>query len=408
MTNYLTTLTTLQLEKLHSGKVRDSFRVSGTERLIFVSDRISAFDRVLKTPVPMKGAVLNKISNYWFTQTRHIVQNHFIREVDPNISIVREVIPIRVEMVVRGYLSGSMWRYYQQGKRKFSGITVPDGMHKNEKFPTPLVTPTTKEDSDREITPEDIVLEGLATAAHYRMMQETALALYTFGAEQLAAKGIILVDTKYEFGLLDEEVILIDEIHTPDASRFWRTADYETSPATVEQIDKEFVRLWLIANKDGEGNYPESLPQDIIEETTSRYLQIYNLVTDAVLDESITEHISERVVSNLVSANLCLRHSVVLLNDGSLEQGLVNAFLDAKQNNSLYCPIVKNITSMHELDIFLRQCKSAVESLLIVLPGAAAARHFSSVAALRDFPGFVLGDMQFQRLQEEIELFLTD
>ncbi len=321
MNNTLTKLNYPDLKLIHSGKVRDSYALDNGRRMIFVSDRISAFDRVLNTPVPMKGAVLNKITNFWFANTNRIIANHFIREIDPNITIVKEVIPIRVEMVVRGYLSGSLWRYYQNGKRSLSGVTIPDGMTRNQKFPQPILTPTTKEDSDREITPEEIVSSGLVSKEHFERMQEAAFALFNFGTELLARKGIILVDTKYEFGLDGDEVILIDEIHTPDASRFWRTADYELHPESAEQIDKEFVRLWLIANKvpapykqtpdSGAAapvfDYPMNLPEDIIRETTKRYLEIHSLITGAELTVALSENITERVQENLIANNIIKR-----------------------------------------------------------------------------------------------------
>lgn len=314
MKNTLTKLSSPELRLIHSGKVRDSYALDNGQRMIFVSDRISAFDRVLATPVPMKGAVLNKITNFWFTKTNRIIANHFIREIDPNLTIVKEVFPIRVEMVVRGYLSGSMWRYYQNGKRSLSGVNVPDGMTKNQKFAEPILTPTTKEDSDREITPAEIVASGLVSEANFEKMRAAALALFNFGTELLAQKGIILVDTKYEFGLDGDEVILIDEIHTPDASRFWRASDYELHPETAEQIDKEFVRLWLIENKiekpagespDGKSgkkvfDYPTSLPGNIIKETTRRYLEIHSLITGSTLDEALSNNIEERVTNNLI------------------------------------------------------------------------------------------------------------
>ncbi|MBI2416816.1 MAG: phosphoribosylaminoimidazolesuccinocarboxamide synthase [Ignavibacteriales bacterium] len=301
--NYFTSFTTPQIKKIHAGKVRDSFSLDAGRRMIVVTDRISAFDRVLKSPIPMKGAVLNGIANFWFHKTEHIIENHLLEEIDANITIVKQVTPVKIEMIVRGYLTGSMWRYYSKGKREFSGISVPDGLTKNQKFPEPILTPTTKEDSDREITPDDIIAQGLASKEVYETIARTALALYKFGSEYLYGKGIILVDTKYEFGLLNGKVVLIDEIHTPDSSRFWRVEDYKANPDTAEQIDKEFVRQWLISNEKN-GEYPQVLPGGIITETTKRYADIYRMVTGEELPVALNENVKARIYHNLVKAGL--------------------------------------------------------------------------------------------------------
>ena len=186
--------TTPQIQLIHKGKVRDSYSLNETERMIAVTDRVSAFDMVLNTPIPKKGAVLNGIANFWFNKTSSIIENHLIKEIDPNISIVKEVTPVKIEMIVRGYLTGSMWRYYQQGKRNFSGVSVGEGFTKNMKFDKPILTPTTKEDSDREITKEEIIATGLANKELYESIAEVALKLYDFGAKYLHKKGIILAD----------------------------------------------------------------------------------------------------------------------------------------------------------------------------------------------------------------------
>ncbi len=262
---------TPQLKTLHRGKVRDSLRIDDATRLLVVSDRISAFDRVLETPIPLKGEVLSRLSNWWFEQTADIVPNHVLRAVDPVATLVREVEPIRIEMVVRGYLTGSMGRAYARGVRTFCGVDVPDGLKPNQRFPQPLVTPTTKEKSDREISPAEIVSEGWTTAERYAQMKETALRLFERGTRILAEKGLILVDTKYEFGLLDGELILIDEIHTPDSSRMWDRAAYDRDPAKAEAHDKEYVRAWLRQNRKN-GEYPAALPDEVVLETTRRYV----------------------------------------------------------------------------------------------------------------------------------------
>ena len=299
----LINFSTPQLQKIHSGKVRDSIRINDDTRMIVVTDRLSAFDNVLKTPIPYKGAVLNGISNFWFEKTQDIVGSHFIKTIDPNITLVREAVPIRVEMIVRGYLTGSMWRGYQKGKREFSGVEAPDDMKKNDKFPKAIVTPTTKEKIDREISPADLVKEGWVEQSTYEKMEQVALQLFNLGTRVLAERGIILVDTKYEFGLIDGKLALIDEIHTPDSSRFWRASDYDANPENVEQIDKEYVRQWLINNKRGE-QYPDTLPEDVVSETSRRYLEIYEMIVGERLTVSENESVKARICRNLVKEGL--------------------------------------------------------------------------------------------------------
>ncbi|MFK7908571.1 MAG: phosphoribosylaminoimidazolesuccinocarboxamide synthase [Chitinophagales bacterium] len=281
--NYLYEFDIPELEKIHRGKVRDSFRVDDQRRLIVVSDRISAFDSNLKNPIPSKGAVLNGIANWWFENTRHITDNHVIKMIDPNAMLVKEAVPIRVEMVVRGYICGSVWRGYEQGERTFSGAKVPDNLTRNAAFPQPILTPTTKEKNDRPITPDEIVAEGWTTAELYEQMSEKALALFDFGSKVMADRGYILVDTKYEFGLLDGELILIDEIHTPDSSRFWSAEDYAKAPAKAAQIDKEFVRQWMLANPTSDGKLPSTLSDEVVAEAIRRYRHIYETLTGQAL-----------------------------------------------------------------------------------------------------------------------------
>lgn len=276
--NCLTKLSHPSFPTLHSGKVRDSLRFDEHSRLIVVTDRISAFNLKIKTPIPHKGAVLTAIANFWFSQTQHIIPNHIIRQIDPNITLVKEAQPIKVEMVVRAYLTGSMWRGYQDGQRTFSGVSVPNGMQQNQAFPTPIITPTTKDDFDTEVDEQMIIENGLASPQIYEQMKQASLALFGFGSQYLAQRGIILVDTKYEFGLLNGQLILIDEIQTPDSSRFWRTTDYQANPQTAEQIDKEFLRQWLLKNTIN-GEIPTTLPNEIANETSRRYQEIYQIIT---------------------------------------------------------------------------------------------------------------------------------
>ena len=267
-----------QIKKIHKGKVRDSFRIDDKRRLIVATDRLSSFDFVLDTRIPGKGAVLNSLAAWWFDKTRDIVDNHLIKPIGTNASLVHEAEPIKIEMIVRGYITGSAWRKYEKGLREVSGVPIPDGLKKNDAFPTPILTPTTKEDSDREISREQLLVEGWTTEAIYSQMEAYALKLFERGSKLLKERGIILVDTKYEFGLKDGKVILIDEIHTPDSSRFWSAEDYEKDPDKVEQLDKEFVRNHLMKNKK-DGKYPTTLPKEIVAETVRRYEAIYKMIT---------------------------------------------------------------------------------------------------------------------------------
>lgn len=329
------TIVSPQLKKIHSGKVRESFRINDKTRMILVTDQISSFDKVLKSRIPYKGAVLNALADFWFEKTTDIIDNHMIEMIDPNISLVKEAKPIKIEMIVRGYLTGSMWRNYSKGKREFSGVKVGDGLTKNQKFEKPLVTPTTKEESDREITPEDIVKEGWTTAHLYDEMEKISLQLFEYGSKFLSEKGIVLVDTKYEFGLVDDKLILIDEIHTPDSSRFWNREDYEKNPEKVEQIDKEFVRQWLINNKTEQG-YPDSLPEDVIAETSKRYLEIYRSITGSELPGMDTDP-NNRMLASLV------KHSII-------KDGYVAIIMGSPADID-HCNSIKN--QLQKYDIFV-------------------------------------------------------
>jgi phosphoribosylaminoimidazole-succinocarboxamide synthase len=301
-----------QLKTIHKGKVRDSIRVDDESRLIAVTDRISSFDNVLNNYIPYKGAVLTGITNFWFEKTRDIIDNHFIKMIDPNIDLVKEAEPIRVEVIVRGYLTGSMWRGYKKGNRHFSGVDAPDGLQQNDRFPTPIVTPTTKEEIDRAITPEDIVKEGWTTQKLYEKMEKVSLELFKFGTKYLKERGIILVDTKYEFGLLNGELILIDEMHTPDSSRFWSLEDYKKDPLKVDSIDKEFVRQWLLKNKE-DGKFKQLLPDEIVNETSRRYKDIYAKIVGEELVLNEDEEINDRVYKNLFEADLIKDGYVIIV-----------------------------------------------------------------------------------------------
>ncbi len=293
---------TPQLEHLHSGKVRDSFRIDPGRRLLVATDRISCFDRVLDTPIPGKGAVLNGLAAWWFGQVADLGPTHFLQSVDPAAMVVRETQPIRLEVIVRGYLTGSAWRAYARGRREISGVPLPEGMTENQPFPEPILTPTTKEASDREISAADLIAEGWATEETWREMADFARRLYERGREVLAARGLILVDAKYEFGRCDQRVALIDELHTPDAARFWDREDYERDPTAVTFLDKEAVRQWLQANRTPEG-FPTTLPDYVVEATHERYRLLFRRITghDLALSD---EDPRDRLTRNLTRSGL--------------------------------------------------------------------------------------------------------
>ena len=298
----LLTFSTPQLQGIHCGKVRDSFRVSADTRLLVASDRLSAFDRVLDSAIPGKGAILNRLSAYWFKETAHTVSNHLIRVVADRAMLVREVEPVRVEIIVRAFITGSAWRAYASGQRILSGVRLPEGLTKNARLAEPIITPTTKDVHDTQITPEALIEAGLATSATYKQMEAAARSLFARGTEILHERGLLLVDTKYEFGLLDGEVVLIDELHTPDSFRFWAEEDYIRDPENVPSWDKEFVRRWLLEQSFSDDD-AIVLPDGIVAETQRRYADLYERITGESAP-AIPQDASARLVQQLVDAGL--------------------------------------------------------------------------------------------------------
>lgn len=268
--------------KLARGKVREIFDL-GDRLLILTTDRISAFDRVLAV-IPCKGEVLNRMSLFWFDKTRDIVENHLIQEVSPRAVLVKKCRVLPVEVVVRGYLTGSAWRDYRSGN-EVSGIRLPEGMKNNQKFDEPLLTPSTKEAQgahDMPIAADEIVSRGLVEERLWRQIEETAKALFRRGTEIAARQGLILVDTKYEFGLLDGKLVLVDELHTPDSSRYWYADTYDalfTEGKDQRKVDKEYLRQWLMERGfmgDGE---PPAIPDEVRLETAWRYIEAFQQIT---------------------------------------------------------------------------------------------------------------------------------
>jgi len=274
------------LGKKYSGKVRDYYIV-GDKRILITTDRVSAFDRVLDL-IPYKGQVLNKISDFWFDKTKDIVQNHVLSVPHANVMIVKSAKPIPIEMVVRGYLTGvtgtSIWGSYEKGDRVIYGIKFPDGMRKNQKLPKPIITPTTKAEvgHDQRLTQAQILKSKIVPPKLYRQMEKVSIALFERGTKICAKAGIILVDTKYEFGLCKGKLMLIDEIHTPDSSRFWIKRSYRerfNKGLEPENFDKEFMRIWFKKrNYIGDGK-PPVMPKSFINKISKRYIAIYEKVT---------------------------------------------------------------------------------------------------------------------------------
>ena len=298
--------TNFNLGKKYEGKVRDNYILNG-KRIIITTDRISAFDRVLCT-LPFKGQVLNQTAAYWFEQTKDIIPNHVIEIPDPNVLIAKECKPYAVEMVVRGYLTGvtttSAWYNYERGVRNFCGNILPEGMTKNEKFERPIITPSTKAEKgahDISVGKDYLIENNFIDEKTYSEMEKTALKLFRFGNELCSKSNLILVDTKYEFGNYKGQLVLIDEIHTPDSSRFWIKGTYEklfTEGKEPEKLDKEYVRQWLSAKGFvGEGNIPH-IPDEIKIEAAKRYIKAYEMITGRQFIAK-AEDISRRVGNNL-------------------------------------------------------------------------------------------------------------
>ncbi|MDP3766274.1 MAG: phosphoribosylaminoimidazolesuccinocarboxamide synthase [Nanoarchaeota archaeon] len=298
--------TNFKIGKKYEGKVRDNYTLNG-KRIIITTDRISAFDRVLCT-IPFKGQVLNQTSAFWFEKTKNIVKNHVMNVPDPNVMVVKECKPYPVEMVVRGYITGvtttSAWYNYERGVRDFCGNLLPEGLKKNQKLDKPIITPSTKAEHglhDESISGEEIIKRGLVDKKIYKKMEKAALALFDFGARLVARNNLILVDTKYEFGDLNGQLVLIDEVHTPDSSRFWIKDTYKklfSKGQEPQKLDKEYVRQWL-ANKEftGEGKIPQ-IPDEVKIEAAKRYITAYEMITGKEF-RAKNENVLKRIGKNL-------------------------------------------------------------------------------------------------------------
>jgi len=298
------------LGEKYEGKVRDNY-TAGDKRFIIVTDRLSAFDKVICL-IPFKGQVLNQMAKFWFEETKDIIGNHVIEFPDPNVVLAKQCKLLPIEMVVRGYITGvtttSAWYNYENGIRNFCGNELPEGLKKNQKFDQPILTPSTKAvqgDHDESVSKEELLSRTDLTEEQYERIAEASLKLFQRGVEVAVKQGIILVDTKYEFGLTPEgEIVLIDEIHTPDSSRFWYADEYDVRFAAGEEqkkIDKEYLREWLLNEKGyrGDGEIPE-VPAEVKAETGRRYIEAYELITGQPFEAEVG-NVSERLAKNLES-----------------------------------------------------------------------------------------------------------
>lgn len=294
-------------KELYVGKVRDVYNINNEYLVMVVSDRVSAFDVVLPKGIPYKGQVLNQIAAKFLDATADIVPNWKIATPDPMVTIGHRAETFKVEMVIRGYLTGHAWREYKSGKRALCGIPLPDGLRENEKFAKPIITPTTKasEGHDLDISREEIMSSGLVAKADYELLEKYTYALFERGSQMAAEKGLILVDTKYEFGKKDGKIYLIDEIHTPDSSRYFYAEGYEERLKKGEQqkqLSKEFLRQWLIEhNFQGlEGQKVPEMPDAFVQEVSDRYIELFENITGDKFNKAGAEDILNRIEKNVV------------------------------------------------------------------------------------------------------------
>ena len=294
-------------QNLYKGKVRDVYDVN--DKIIMVAtDRISAFDHVLHEAIPYKGQVLNQLSEYFLKATSEVVPNWLEAVPDPNVSVGKKCEPIRLEMVIRGYLVGHAWRTYKSGEKMICGVKMPEGMKEFEKFPSPIITPSFKalEGHDEDISREEILEQKLISDKDYAILEDYTYKLFERGTEMAMERGLLLVDTKYEFGYYNGEIILIDEIHTPDSSRYFYSEGYEEKLKNGEapvQLSKEFVREWLMEHgfQGKEGQILPSLPRDFVELVSERYIELYERMTGIRFARAYSPNIEKRIEDNVLA-----------------------------------------------------------------------------------------------------------
>jgi len=290
---------------VYHGKVRDVYDL-GDQLLMVATDRISAFDHILPKAIPYKGQVLNQIAQHFLLNTKDIVPNWWVASPDPNVTIGQKAEPIKIEMVIRGYLSGHAWRTYKSGERILCGVRMPEGLKENDRFPEPIITPTTKasEGHDMDISVAEIIRQGIMSQKDWDQLEKYTRALFERGTKMAADRGLILVDTKYEFGKMEDQIILIDEIHTPDSSRYFYLEGYDTRQINGDpqpQLSKEFVREWLIANgfQGLEGQKMPDMPDEFVWEISDRYIQLFELITGNKFIKADVENIKGRIEKNV-------------------------------------------------------------------------------------------------------------
>jgi len=292
--------------KFYRGKVRDVYALG--KRLVMVaSDRISSFDYVLPRPIPYKGQVLNQIAAHFLEATKDIAPSWLHATPDANVAIGHACAPYPIEMVIRGYMAGHAARTYKSGLRTLCGVTLPEGMKENDRFPEPIITPATKaeEGHDEDISRAEILAQGIVSEEEYLLLEKYTRALFQRGTEMAAARGLILVDTKYEFGKKDGEIYIIDEIHTPDSSRYFYKEGYEERQAKGEkqkQLSKEFVREWLMANgfQGLDGQQMPAMPDDFVQQVSDRYIELYELIIGQAFIKADTSQIQQRIEKNIL------------------------------------------------------------------------------------------------------------
>lgn len=293
-------------KSVYHGKVRDVYDINDDLLVMVATDRISAFDVILPKGIPFKGQVLNQIAASFLDATADIVPNWKLATPDPMVTVGLKCEGFKVEMIIRGYLTGSAWREYAAGCREICGVKLPDGMKENERFPEPIITPTTKADAghDENISKEEIIAQGIVSAEDYAVVEQYTRALFARGSEIAAQKGLILVDTKYEFGKRDGKVILMDEIHTPDSSRYFYAADYQKRFKAGEpqvQLSKEFVRQWLIDNNfmGKEGQQVPEMTDEYCDSVSARYIELYENIVGEKFQKAEDEDIHARIEKNV-------------------------------------------------------------------------------------------------------------
>lgn len=297
-------------KSVYKGKVREVYQIGDDKLVMIASDRLSAFDVIMPKGIPFKGQILNEIATKMMKATEDIVPNWLLATPDPNVAVGHLCEPFKVEMVIRGYMSGHAAREYKAGKRLLCGVEMPDGLKENDKFPNPIITPATKAemgDHDEDISKTDILNRGIVSAEDYAILEDYTYKLFQRGTEIAASRGLILVDTKYEFGKTkDGKIVLIDEIHTPDSSRYFYADSYEElqkQGLPQKQLSKEFVRQWLISNgfQGQEGQVIPDMTDDYVTSVSERYIELYENITGEVFSKADVSNINERISNNVLN-----------------------------------------------------------------------------------------------------------